>query len=106
MLAKTVPLWRSGTVGTCPAGLPEPLAAEEGLLTRGNNNAEQAVRDHRRSVEDSFIRHHYWSPSAVTDKRKEEEVTRSKLEKHSEQTPNLFRAQSMHTPPAAVKGSS
>ena len=45
------PVWRSGAVSTtCPAGLPEPSAAEEGLLARGNNNAEQAVRDHRRSA--------------------------------------------------------
>ena len=43
-----VPLWRSGAVSTTyPAGLPEPSAAEEGLLARGNYNAEQAVRDHR-----------------------------------------------------------
>ena len=47
--------------------------AEGGLLARGNNNAEQAVRDHRRSVEDSFVHDHYWSPSVVTGERKEEE---------------------------------
>ena len=72
----SVPLWQSGAVSTtCLAGLPEPSAAEEGLLARGNNNAEQAVRDHRQSAEDSFVHHHYWSPSVVTSKRKEEDHT-------------------------------
>ena len=64
-------------VSTCPAGLPEPSAAEAGLLARGNHNAEQAVRDHKRSA-DSFIHHHYWSPSVVTGERKEED-TRHKI---------------------------
>ena len=57
-------------------GLPEPSAAEAGgPLARGNNNAEQVVRDHRRSAEDSFVYHHYWSLSVVTGERKEEDFT-------------------------------
>ena len=69
-----VPLWRSGAVSTThPAGLPEPSATEEGLLVRDNNNAEQAVQDHMRSAEDSFVHHHYWSPGVVTGERQEEE---------------------------------
>ena len=50
---------------TRPAGLPEPSAAEEGLLAIGNSDVEQAVRDHRRSAEDGFL-HHYsnWFPSS------------------------------------------
>ena len=55
------------------AGLPEPSVAEEGLLARGNNNAEQAVRDHRRSAEDSFVHHFYRSKGGVTSEQKEEE---------------------------------
>ena len=55
--------------------LPEPSAVEEGILARGNNNAQQAVWDHRRSAEDSSVHHHYWSPSVVTGERKEEENT-------------------------------
>ena len=35
--------------------------------------SEQAVRDHRWSAEDSFVRHHYWSPDVVTGEWKEEE---------------------------------
>ena len=46
-------------------------AAEEGLLAKGTNNAEQAVWDHRRSEEDSFVHHHYWSLSVVTSERKD-----------------------------------
>ena len=35
---------------------------------------EQAVRGHRRSAEDSFVHHHYWSHGVVcTGERKEEE---------------------------------
>ena len=63
------PLWRSGAVSTTyPAGLPEPSAAKEGLLARGNNNTEQTVPDHinKRSAEDSFVHRRYWSPSVVT----------------------------------------
>ena len=45
---------------------------------RGNNNAEQAVRDGttgdlRRTA--SFVHHHYWSPSVVTGERREEDLT-------------------------------
>ena len=39
----------------------------------GKNNAEQAVRDHRRSAEDGFVHRRYWPPSVVTGDRKEEE---------------------------------
>ena len=39
-----VPLWRSGAVSTtCPAGLPEPSAAEEGLLA--NDELDRRVND-------------------------------------------------------------
>ena len=63
--------------GTCPAGLPEPSAAEEGLLARGNNNAEQAVWDrNKRSAEDSVVVHHrYWSPSVVTAQTQKKTTT-------------------------------
>ena len=53
-----VPLWRSGAVSTtCPAGLPEPPAAEEGLLARGNNTQNMlygTIADLRRAAA-SFI---------------------------------------------------
>ena len=44
-----VPLWRGGTVSTaCPSGLYiYHQRSEAGLLVRCNNNAEQAVRDHK-----------------------------------------------------------
>ena len=73
----SMPLWRSWssqhTMSCRIAWIESSAAAEEGLVTKGNNNAEQAVRDHRRSAEDSFVHHHYWSPSVVTGERKEEE---------------------------------
>ena len=60
--------------------LGQASAAEEGLQARGNNNAEQAVRDHRRSAEDSSVHHHYWSPSVVIGERKEEEERATKCQ--------------------------
>ena len=66
------------------AGQLKLSAAEGRLLARGNNNAQQAVQDHKPSL--SFINHHYWSPSVVTGKRKEEELLHLGFEVNAEQT--------------------
>ena len=65
-------------------------AAEEGLVARGNNNAEQAVRDHKRSAEDSFVHHHCWSPSVATGERKEERRTETLIRMNWTERPFIF----------------